>query len=61
MNVGLPQFDPAIVAREFVAKPQEEVFERELMTMLMSIHVENSGPLLGLNQPLGAHFTVRNC
>jgi hypothetical protein len=43
----LSQLDSAIVAREFSAKRQE-VNERELMTMVTPIHVENSGPLLGL-------------
>jgi hypothetical protein len=41
-----------IVAREFAAKRQKEVFERQLMTMLMPIHLENSEPLLGSNQPV---------
>ncbi len=41
----LSQLGPAIITREFAAKRQEEVFERELMTMLTSVHVENSGPL----------------
>jgi hypothetical protein len=56
----LSQFDQAIVTREFVAKRQEEVFQRELMTMLKPVHVENSGPLLGSDQPVHAYFTVRN-
>jgi hypothetical protein len=41
-----------IVAREFAAKRQKEVFERQLMTMLTPIHLENSEPLLGSNQPV---------
>ena len=43
----LSQFDPAIVTRECAAKRQKEIFEREMMEMLTSVHVENSGPLLG--------------
>ncbi len=57
----LRQLDPAIVTREFAAERQEEVFERELMTMLTSVHVENSGSLWGSNRPVCAHFTVKNC
>jgi hypothetical protein len=30
------------------------------MTMLTPIHVENSGPLLGSNQPVGAHVSDKN-
>jgi hypothetical protein len=52
--------DPAIVTREFVAKRQEEVFERELMTMLSSVHVENSGQGSGSNRPNLQHFIVNN-
>jgi len=48
----LSQLDSAIITREFAAKRQKKVFERELMTMLKPIHVENSGPLLGSNQPV---------
>jgi hypothetical protein len=55
----LSQLDPAIVAREFAAKRQEEVFEQELMTVLTPVHVENSGPLLGSNRPVCTHFTVK--
>jgi hypothetical protein len=47
--------------RGLAAKRQEEVFERELMTMLTSVHVENSRPLLGSDRPLHAHFTAENC
>jgi hypothetical protein len=36
-----------IDTRELAAKRQEEVFARELMTMLTPIHAENSGTLLG--------------
>jgi hypothetical protein len=50
----LSQLDSAIVTGEFAAKRQEEVFERELMTMLTPVHVENSGPLLGSDQPVHA-------
>jgi len=50
----LSQLDPAIVTRESAAKRQEEVLERELMTMLTPVHVENSGPLLGSNRPIPA-------
>jgi hypothetical protein len=57
----LSQLDPPIVTREFAAKRQEEVFKRELLTMLTPIHVENSGPLLGSDQPVHAQSTVRNC
>jgi len=56
----LSPLDPAIVTREFAAKRQEKVFERELMTILTLVHVENSGPLLGSNRPIGAHFTAKN-
>jgi hypothetical protein len=55
----LSQLDPAIVTREFASKRQEEVFERELMTMLTLIHVENSGPLLGSNRRILAHCSVK--
>jgi hypothetical protein len=48
----LSQLDLAIVAKEFAAKRQEEVFKQELMTMLAPTHVEISGPLLGSNQPV---------
>jgi hypothetical protein len=44
---------------EFAAKRQEEVLERELMTMLTPVHVENSGPLLGSNRPIPAHFSPK--
>ena len=54
------QLDPAIVAREFAAKRQEEVFKRELMTRLASVHVENSGRLFGRNRRICEHFTGRN-
>jgi hypothetical protein len=54
------QLDPAIVAREFAAKRQEEVFRRELMTRLASVHVEKSGRLFGRNRRICAHFTARN-
>jgi hypothetical protein len=56
----LSQLGPATVAREFAAERQKEVFERELMTMLGPIQVENSGPPLGSNRPFCAHFTVKN-
>lgn len=52
----LGQLDPAIVAREFSSKRQEAVLKRELITMLKSVHVENSGRLLGLNEPNLVHF-----
>ena len=29
------------------------------MTMLTPVHVENSGPLLGSNRPVCAHFSVK--
>ena len=57
----LSQLDPAIVTREFAVKRQKEVFERELITMLTSVHVGNSGPLLGANEPDPVHFTRENC
>jgi hypothetical protein len=47
----LRQLDPAIVIREFAAKWQEEIFERELITMITPLYVENSCPLLGQNRP----------
>jgi hypothetical protein len=52
--------DPAIVAREFAAKRQKEVFERELITMLTPVHVENSERLLGVYGPVREHFTAKN-
>jgi hypothetical protein len=42
-------------------KWQEEILERELITMLAPIHVENSGQLLGANGPICVHFTARTC
>jgi hypothetical protein len=39
---------------------QEKVFERELMTRLASIHVENSGGLFGGNEPICSHSTDDN-
>jgi hypothetical protein len=50
-----------LVTGEFAAKRQEEVFERELMTMLTSVHVENSEQGLGSNRPVHVHFTAKNC
>jgi len=47
----LSQLDPAIVTRELSTKWQEEILERELMTMLAPIHVENSGLLFGDIEP----------
>ena len=44
----LGQLDPAIFTRELSAKWQEEILERELITMLTPIHVENSGVVFGL-------------
>jgi hypothetical protein len=55
------KLDPVIVTGEFSAKRQYEDLERELMAMLTPIHVENSGPLLGSNQLVCAHFTVESC
>jgi hypothetical protein len=43
----LCQLDPAVITGEFAAKGQEEIFKRELMTRLASVHVENSVQLLG--------------
>jgi hypothetical protein len=43
----LCQLDPAVVTRAFSAERQEEVFKRELSTMLASVHVENPEQLLG--------------
>jgi hypothetical protein len=57
----LRQLDPPIVAREFAAKRQKEIFKRELMTMLTSVHVENSGQHLGSKRPIHAHFTAKDC
>ena len=56
----LSQLDPAVLTREFAAKRQEEIFKRELMTMLTPVHVENFEPLLGSNQPFCVHLTARN-
>ena len=41
----LSQLDPAIVSIKLSTKWQEEILERELITMLAPIHVENSGQL----------------
>ena len=41
------QLDPAVITRELAAKWQEEIFKRELMTRLASVHVENSVQLFG--------------
>jgi hypothetical protein len=41
------QLDPAVMTRELAAKWQEEIFKRELMTRLASVHVENSVQLFG--------------
>ena len=57
----LSQLDPAIVTRELSSKRQEEVLERELITMLTSVHVENSWRLLGANEPNLVHFGRENC
>jgi hypothetical protein len=46
------QLDPTIAYREFTAKRQEEVFKRELMTWLTSVHVENCGRHLGSHEPV---------
>ncbi len=54
------QLDPAIVAREFAAKRQEEVFRRELMTRLASVQVQNFGRLFGQNRLICAHFTAKS-
>jgi len=53
----LSQLDPAIVTRELAAKGQEEVLKRQLMTMLTPVHVEKSGPLLGSNRTIFAHYS----
>ena len=54
------ELDPTIVTRELPTKWQKEVFKRELITMLVSIHVENSGRLLGANKPIPKQFTDDN-
>jgi hypothetical protein len=66
--IGLPaQARPLLVEAEtgftFSGGPkwQEEILERELITMLAPIHVENSGQLLGSNGPICVHFNARNC
>jgi hypothetical protein len=41
------QLDPAVITRELAAKWQEEIFKRELMTRLASVHEENSVQLFG--------------
>ena len=52
------ELDPAIVTRELVAQRMEEkVFKRELITMLLSIHVQNSGQLLSADKPVSKQFT----
>jgi hypothetical protein len=55
----LRQLDRAIITREFAAERQEKILERELMTILTSVNLENSGQLLGSNWPIGAHFSVK--
>jgi hypothetical protein len=40
---------------------QKEILERELITRLAPIHVENFEQLLGANGPICVHFTARNC
>jgi len=57
----LSQLDPAVVTRELYSKRQEDVLERELITMLTSVHVENSGQLLGTNEPNLVHLNRKNC
>jgi hypothetical protein len=50
-----------VITREFAAKGQEEVFKRELITRLASVHVENPGRLFGGNVPICVHSTGENC
>jgi len=49
-----------VLTRESAAKWQEEVFKRELVTMLNPVHVENVGRLLGGFGPARRHFTASN-
>jgi len=42
------QPDPAIVIREFARKRQYEVLEREVLTRLTPVYVENSWTTYGL-------------
>jgi hypothetical protein len=51
------QLDPPVFTREFAAKGKEEILKRELMARLTSVHVENSGKLLGDIGPIGMHST----
>jgi len=51
----LGQLDPAVVTRELSTKWQEEVLERELITMLAELHMECSGQILGGNEPVSVH------
>jgi hypothetical protein len=58
-RIKLRPLDPAVVSTEFAAKRQEEVFKRELLTMLTPVLMENSGQLLGSNRPDLAHDSSR--
>ena len=53
----LGQLDPAVVTRELSTKWQEEVLERELITMLAELHMESSGQILGGNEPVSVHYS----
>jgi hypothetical protein len=55
------QLDPAVITGESASKQQEDVFKREPMTRLASIHVEDSGQLVGGKEPICVHSTSYNC
>ena len=55
------ELDPTVVTRELPTKWQKEVFKRELITMLVVIHVENSEQLLGLDKLASKQFIPDNC
>lgn len=48
------------MTRELSSKPQEEALERELITMLTSVHVKNPERLLGVDEPNLVHFSREN-
>jgi hypothetical protein len=48
-------------ADQLIAQGKTVCDERELMTRLTSVHVENSEQGLGSNRPVHVHFTAKNC
>lgn len=55
------ELDLAIVSREDAVERQQEVSESEVVPMLASIHVNNSGRLFCGKPPIYQHVTVNNC